>query len=78
MIINRIHLGSVVFAKTLAASLAAGSRRLPLPAAARASNTEYRRQPNESASTTRRSKRRQWPQAPGACPIRVRSTAEIK
>jgi hypothetical protein len=32
----------------------------------------------QALAVTSRSKRRPWPQAPGACPIRIRSTAEIK
>ena len=61
MVINRIHLGSVVFARTLSASFAA---RQSAPAKVGDRNT----------TTTRRSNRRQLPHAPGGRPIR--STAD--
>jgi hypothetical protein len=61
MVINRIHLGSVVFARTLAASIAA---RRSAPARVGDRNT----------TTTRETNRRQLPHAPGGRPIR--STAE--
>ena len=60
MVINRIHLGSVVFARTLAASFVA----------------DRRREGGDRNTTTMRSNRRQLPQAPEERTVRVRSMAE--
>jgi len=60
MVINRIHLGPVVFARTLAASIAARQSTPP--------------KVGDRSTTTRISNRRQLPHAPGGRPIR--STAE--
>ncbi len=72
MIINRIHLGPVVFAKTLAASIAA--RQSTSPASGGCLGVKH----GTPHATERpvRSNRRQLPQALGARPIRARSTAE--
>jgi hypothetical protein len=73
MVINRIHLGPVVFARVLAASIAA---RHSVPPASGGCPGVKHREVGDRNTTTTRSNRRQLPQAPGGRPIRVRSTAE--